>query len=367
MRHVFISYVRENNSEVLRLRRELEALGITVWLDRTNIAPGQYWEDAIRTAIEEGNGFIACFSEEYAARDTTYMNEELHVAVQQLRRRPQSRAWFIPVLLSGRVPDWEIGSGRTLRSLQWADLSPENWTQGIEAIAHAIRAPVEPLAARCLLVSDGTDYAEDLGRLAASAGYSTETLYADVDDIDALGINVQRPYALVIISRGEHYATSANHAFYSQLLDTVTPSGGVLATPWLGFESQRHRSLRHNLPVSYKQIGFVENATLHLSRTDLLDSKELFAPSFDCQASFELLEPSQGAIVLLNGSYRSATRVINDVPVFAYHSIGERCVYYLNVCQHTCRGWMPSPIRSSPGLDHAMPQVFGWLHRRHGR
>ncbi len=51
------------------------------------------------------------------------MNEELTVAIEELRLRPTDRAWFIPVLLDDcEVPDRSIGAGETLRTLQWIKL-----------------------------------------------------------------------------------------------------------------------------------------------------------------------------------------------------------------------------------------------------
>lgn len=100
MPKVFISYVRENTSYVYQLARELKVYGIEVWIDKTDIKPGERWADAIRDGIEKGDFFIACFSEEYSTRMRTYMNEEITLAIEELRQRPTDRAWFIPVLLS---------------------------------------------------------------------------------------------------------------------------------------------------------------------------------------------------------------------------------------------------------------------------
>ena len=56
---VFISYVRENSDVVDRLADELRACGIKVWIDRDDIAPGQYWKDAISEAIQKGAYFTS--------------------------------------------------------------------------------------------------------------------------------------------------------------------------------------------------------------------------------------------------------------------------------------------------------------------
>ena len=53
-RHVFISYVRENQKEVDKLCEELSIHGVKVWLDRNDIKHGSRWKDAIREAIQKG-------------------------------------------------------------------------------------------------------------------------------------------------------------------------------------------------------------------------------------------------------------------------------------------------------------------------
>jgi hypothetical protein len=50
-RHVFISYIRENQNQINRLCRDLESHRVNVWLDRNTIEPGARWKDAIRKAI----------------------------------------------------------------------------------------------------------------------------------------------------------------------------------------------------------------------------------------------------------------------------------------------------------------------------
>ena len=61
MKHVFISYIRENQKEVDRLCDALKSHGIEVWLDRDSITPGTRWKPAIRHAIRDGSFFNRVF------------------------------------------------------------------------------------------------------------------------------------------------------------------------------------------------------------------------------------------------------------------------------------------------------------------
>lgn len=129
--HVFVSYVREDAEIVDRLADELRAAGVEVWLDRTHIRPGERWRMAIRRAITGGAFFVACFSPRYASRSRTYMNEELTLAIDELRLRPQDRTWFIPIRLeSAGLPNRSIGGGESLTDVQAIDLT-SNWATGV--------------------------------------------------------------------------------------------------------------------------------------------------------------------------------------------------------------------------------------------
>jgi hypothetical protein len=122
--HAFISYVREDSDDAARLQRTLESAGVRVWLDTAELWPGEDWRAKIREAITaDALVFIACFSRRSLARDVSYQNEELVLAIEQLRLRRPDQPWFIPVRFDDcAIPDLDIGGGRTLGNIQRADL-----------------------------------------------------------------------------------------------------------------------------------------------------------------------------------------------------------------------------------------------------
>ncbi|HVX41972.1 MAG TPA: toll/interleukin-1 receptor domain-containing protein [Gemmatimonadaceae bacterium] len=123
MPRVFLSYVSEDAEHAARLDAALSQRGIEVWRDKTKLRPGQRWQSEIRRGIQEGDFFIACFSTKYSARSISYMNEELALAVDQLRLRPLGKEWFIPVRLDNcSIPAIPIGFGETLGNLEYVDL-----------------------------------------------------------------------------------------------------------------------------------------------------------------------------------------------------------------------------------------------------
>ena len=146
--HAFISYVRQDAAYVDRLQAALTAVGIEVWRDTESLWPGQDWEIQIRRAITENSlVFIACFSENSERREVSYQREELALAVDQMRRRSPGVSWLIPVRFSEcRVPEYNLGAGRTLNSLQRLDLFGDDWDRSIARLTVTVVRMLEGMS-----------------------------------------------------------------------------------------------------------------------------------------------------------------------------------------------------------------------------
>lgn len=159
--HAFISYVREDREKVDRVQSLLVGAGVRVWRDTADLWPGDDWRLRIRQAItDDALAFIACFSQASNARAVNGQNEELVLAVEQLRRRLPGNPWLIPVRLDPcEIPDLEIGGGRTLRSLERVDLFDDTWHAGAGRLVVGVSRILqhEPTPASQLVVDD--DYA----------------------------------------------------------------------------------------------------------------------------------------------------------------------------------------------------------------
>ena len=148
--HAFISYVREDSGEVDALQRTLEASGIPVWRDTASLWPGEDWRAKIRDAItRDALVFIACFSSRSAVRRKSYQNEEILLAVDQLRLRQPGDPWLIPVRFDDcDVPDLELGAGRTLASIQRAGLFGASRSLAAQRLVQAVQRLLPQPAAR---------------------------------------------------------------------------------------------------------------------------------------------------------------------------------------------------------------------------
>ena len=135
----------EDSSRVDQLQQALEAAGIPVWRDTASLWPGEDWRANIRRAItDDALAFIACFSHRSLGRDRSYQNEELVLAIDQLRLRRPDAPWLIPVRFDEcAIPDRDLGGGRTLASIQSADLFGDHIAEGTAQLVTAVRRILE--------------------------------------------------------------------------------------------------------------------------------------------------------------------------------------------------------------------------------
>lgn len=137
-RHIFVSYVREDAHMARRLVASLRSFGFSIWLDEDSLKAGDHWKAEIRHAIASGLGFVACFSTNSENKHRSYMREELLLAIEELRRRPHSQSWFIPILLDDvSIPDMFIGPGETLNDLHYIRLDGD-YEHGVINLARAL-------------------------------------------------------------------------------------------------------------------------------------------------------------------------------------------------------------------------------------
>lgn len=139
----FLSYVHEDAEFADRLFRNFQRNGIGVWRDKEELAGGVKWKAAIRQAIKEGAYFISLHSENREKKLVTYANEELAIALEELRKRPSHARWLIPVRTdSCEIDDRPIGAGETYLDLHVHDL--RDFESGMLSLLKSlgVRSPV---------------------------------------------------------------------------------------------------------------------------------------------------------------------------------------------------------------------------------
>lgn len=93
MSDIFISYSRHDREFAIRLVRDLEASGLTVFFDQ-RIAPGESWAASLSKAIESARYLLVVLSPE--AVESEWIRQEVIVA---LERETQGKARVVPLML----------------------------------------------------------------------------------------------------------------------------------------------------------------------------------------------------------------------------------------------------------------------------
>jgi hypothetical protein len=99
---VFIAYVQEDLSFARKLYRAFEECGLSPWLDKKKLMPGQNWPRAIETAIQTSDFFVACFSHRAVSKRGSF-HSELRYALFCAAKVPLDEIFLIPLRLDDCV------------------------------------------------------------------------------------------------------------------------------------------------------------------------------------------------------------------------------------------------------------------------
>jgi hypothetical protein len=110
---VFISYAREDSEAAIRLYEDLKKAGLTPWLDKKELLPGQNWENEIEGAISKSRFFIPLFSKT-SVRKIGYVQNEFKFALEVFRRYPPNVIFCIPVRALRNRPSVSPSSDMTV-------------------------------------------------------------------------------------------------------------------------------------------------------------------------------------------------------------------------------------------------------------
>ncbi len=144
--HAFICYVREDSSYADFVAQLLTDAGIPIWRDTENLWPGEDWRERIRDAITGGAfAFVPIFSSTSVSKGVSGQNEELYLAAEEMRRRSPDSAWMFPLRFDDcQLPRLQLGGGRTLDSIQRADLFGPEASRQAERLVGAVRRILTP-------------------------------------------------------------------------------------------------------------------------------------------------------------------------------------------------------------------------------
>lgn len=102
---VFISYAHEDILYAKNLYEELKKIGYgIIWFDKSNLLPGDNWENNIKTAISKCSVFLALMSSTTEHRDEGVFRKEWSMAVRR-NEGIQGKRFIYPIVLDQELND----------------------------------------------------------------------------------------------------------------------------------------------------------------------------------------------------------------------------------------------------------------------
>jgi hypothetical protein len=133
--YLFVSYARQDFDRVgpvvdeLRAELDRRAIPVEVWIDISNLRPGESWRESIAHSLESSIGFLFFVSS--SSLRSKWVRQELEAAAGTLRL-------VIPVIL-----ERDLDVPHALSERQWIDLSGAMTSEQVHDAAVKIAWSVE--------------------------------------------------------------------------------------------------------------------------------------------------------------------------------------------------------------------------------
>jgi hypothetical protein len=125
-RAVFLSYASQDAAVVKRICDALQAVGIEVWFDQSELRGGDAWDQKIRREVHDCALFIPVISANTAARHEGYFRLEWDLADQRTDMIARNRPFIVPVCVDA-TPETSADAPESFQRVQWIRL-PEGET-----------------------------------------------------------------------------------------------------------------------------------------------------------------------------------------------------------------------------------------------
>lgn len=150
MPHLFMSYSRQNQAAVERLRHDLQQATLNIWIDRIGLQPGTPdWDEALRKAIREADAVLLIASPD--SRRSAYVRDE--IALAKAANKPIYPLWMDGNDYLDCIP---LGLGST----QNIDLRGDDYARNLPRLIGAligtanVAETVEPIAPITVIVQE---------------------------------------------------------------------------------------------------------------------------------------------------------------------------------------------------------------------
>lgn len=142
---VFLSYASQDTEAAKRICEALQAAGIEVWFDQSELRGGDVWDHKIRKQIHDCALFIPIISSHTQARTEGYFRLEWHLADQRKLLMTKSRPFLVPVCIDG-TPDADAEVPDSFAAVHWTRLPAGEASPAFVTRIAQLLSPVEPQA-----------------------------------------------------------------------------------------------------------------------------------------------------------------------------------------------------------------------------
>ena len=361
MSSIFLSHNRSDKYFARELGKRLKSHGIRVWIDEAEIRIGDSLIEKISSAIKECTYLGVILSPNSVSSE--WVRREVNIALTE--EIQGKRVKVLPLLYKkSDIPGF-------LTDKLYADFT-EDFEEAFKNLLRRLKEDNISSDKQCLLISDDTLFSHELSIMAVRAGFTLDVLSSDLeaDEITTLTQrfirNHNESYKLFILVRGEHFNTISGDSLYLNIQRAVFDGAALFATSWVAYMSQLHNGISQILPFMFAH-QYCEDAIINCRLFEREVLGHVFPEKFRIRTSFEVLKSKEGSFVLLETDEDKSSGVIGNIPVFGYCYFGLGICYYLNTCQHSCLGSMPSPLATSPDLHYYLQKVFNWIYEHQNR
>ena len=160
---MFLSYASQDGDAVRRICETLQAAGIEVWFDQSELRGGDAWDRRIREQIRNCRLFIPVVSANTERRDEGYFRREWSLAVDRTRDMTHKRTFLVPVVLDGTPAD-RAAVPEKFTELQWTRLpdgeTPPEFVERIRQLLMPEALRAAGAAASRAGARDGDDFGD---------------------------------------------------------------------------------------------------------------------------------------------------------------------------------------------------------------
>jgi hypothetical protein len=143
-RAVFLSYASQDAAAAQRVCDALQASGIEVWFDQSELRGGDAWDLKIRQQFRDCALFIPIISAHTTARPEGYFRLEWSIAEQRSHMIARNKAFIIPVCVDA-TPESVPDLPESFQRVQWTRLAngatPASFCQRIATLLGSANQP----------------------------------------------------------------------------------------------------------------------------------------------------------------------------------------------------------------------------------